>query len=134
MTSQIDVAEDGRSFTVHVSISFQSRGGRKQVIMPEGDAAVSTTMPTVDPTLVKALARAFRWQRMLEQGEYGSLAEIAEKEKINGSYVSRILRLALLSPPIVEAILNGTQPPALKLSDLLKPFSPDWNLQKSFLV
>ena len=57
--------------------------------------------------LVKALARAWRWQRLLDRGVYSSVTEIAEAERISKSYVSRILWLALLAPHIVEAVLGG---------------------------
>ena len=70
--------------------------------------------------LVKALARAFRWRRMLETGRYGTIDEIAAAEKINDSYVSRVLRLTLLAPEIVEAILDGRQPEGMMLPGLLK--------------
>ena len=63
--------------------------------------------PQVDSTLVKAIARAFRWQKMLETGQYATIKEIAKAEKINPSYVSRVLRLTLLAPATVEAILDG---------------------------
>ena len=77
----------------------------------------------VDDTLVKTLARAFRWRRLLETGDHGTVEEIARGEGINPSYVSRILRLTLLAPDIVEAILDGRQPPQLTLARLMKPFS-----------
>ena len=60
--------------------------------------------------MVKAIARAFRWRDMLESGEYATIREIADAEKINESYVGRVLRLTLLAPDIVEAILGGRQP------------------------
>src|ERR1019366_555232 len=73
---------------------------------PEG----RTLSPTRgDPALVKALARAFRWKRMMDGGRYGSINQLAAAEKINESYVSRVLRLILLAPEIVEVILDGRQ-------------------------
>jgi hypothetical protein len=62
----------------------------------------------IDSTVVKAVARAFRWQRMLESGAHGSIGELAAAERINSSYLARVLRLALLAPEIVEAMLDGT--------------------------
>jgi hypothetical protein len=83
------------------------QGGRKLVIAPDG---VETTAPVrhrVDNAMVKALAQGFRWRKLLETGVYGTIEEIAEKEKINSSYVSRLLRTTLLAPDIVESILDG---------------------------
>src|SRR5262249_11714923 len=75
--------------------------------------------------------RACRWQKLLEDGVYASLAEIAEKERINRSYLSRTIRLSLLAPEIVEAILNGSQPSTLRLADLEAPFPVDWQQQRA---
>ena len=77
------------------------------------DGAEVTAAPVtrhVDNAMVKAIARAFRWRDMLESGEYATIREIADAEKINESYVGRVLRLTLLAPDIVEAILDGRQP------------------------
>ena len=76
----------------------------------------------VDNAMVKAIARAFRWRKLLETGEYAKVAEIAEAEKINMCYVSRILRLTLLAPNIVEAILDRRQPAEMTLAALMEPF------------
>ena len=84
-----------------------------------------------DSTLIKALSRAWRWQKLLDAGAYASIAEMADKEGINRSYLSRTIRLALLAPDIVEAILNGTQPATLQLSDLERPFPIDWEAQRT---
>ena len=84
----------------------------------DGSAIVPITGPQPDGTLVKALARAWRWQRMLDYGVYASVSEIGEAENISKSYVSRILRLALLAPDIIEAILAGPAGPALMLGQL----------------
>jgi hypothetical protein len=93
--------------------------------LPEG--AVQPRRP--DNTLVKALARAFRWKRMLETGEFATIAELAEREGIAPSYMTRVLRLTLLAPDIVEAILDGKQGPEMTLARLLEPFPLEWALQ-----
>jgi len=85
----------------------------------------------VDSTLIKALARAHRWKRLLESGRFASVAELAVAEKINQSYLCRVLRLTLLAPDIVEAILDGKQPPGMQLDALLKPFPVEWKRQRT---
>ncbi|MCF6200329.1 MAG: hypothetical protein L3J67_13250 [Hyphomicrobiaceae bacterium] len=87
--------------------------------------------PVRDSTLIKGIARAHRWQRLLEEGKYLSIAELAKAEKINDSYLSRVLRLALLAPDIIETILDGQHPKSLKLTDLLKPFPMEWYRQRA---
>jgi len=73
-------------------------------------------------TLVKALARAFRWKRMLESGEFATIVELAERERIAPPYMTRVLRLTLLAPDIVEAILDGKQGPEVTLASVLGQF------------
>jgi len=94
--------------TVHIPLTVRKRGGRKIIVAPDG-TPWGPRRPQIDSTMVKALARAFRWRRMLESGTVGTVIEIATREKINPSYVSRVLRLMLLAPAIVEAILDGRQ-------------------------
>jgi hypothetical protein len=126
------VSEDGRTATVSVPVTFLQRGRRKQILTPPGEAPWSPT-PRVDTALVKAVVRAHRWRQMLEGGEYNSSAELAKAEKVNASYLSRILRLTLLSPDIVEAIVSGQQPSTLQVDDLLRPLPSLWQQQKSTL-
>lgn len=83
-----------------------------------------------DNTLVKALARAFRWKRLLESGDFATIAELAEHEGIAPSYMTRVLRLALLAPDIVEAILDGKQGPEVTLVRVLEPFPVEWEKQR----
>jgi hypothetical protein len=86
--------------------------------------------PQPDGTLVKALARAWRWQRMLDEGVYSTVSEIGDAENISKSYVSRILRLALLAPDIVEAILGGGADQPLMLERLERPLPTGWDEQR----
>ena len=79
--------------------------------------------------MVKALARAFRWRKLLEAGVYATIDEMAAAEKINASYVCRVLRLMLLAPDIVGAILDGRQPAEMTLAVLMRPFSVGWREQ-----
>jgi hypothetical protein len=111
--------------TVHVPLAFRRRGGRKVVQVPDG-SSWAPARHQVDSTLVKALARAYRWQRMLESGQYGSVAELAAAEKINPSYLARVLRLTLLSPELTQAVLDRHHGEELALARLMRPFSALW--------
>jgi hypothetical protein len=115
--------------TVHIPFRLVKRGGRKEMQMPDG----ASSQRKMDNTLVKALARAFRWKRMLESGEFVTIAELAEREGIAPSYMTRVLRVSLLAPRIIEAILDGGQGPGVTLSLVLEPFPLDWDSQISFL-
>ena len=107
MTVDHQPATDGHTITVRVPMTFRRFGGRKLVIVPEPDEVPTPEPPELDNPLIRALARAFRWRRQLEDGTRASLGDIARKEKISSSYVTRILRLSTLAPDIVESILDG---------------------------
>ncbi len=120
------MSEAVQTLTVVIPLSVKPRGGRKAIITP----ATMEVEAKQDITLIKAVARAFRWRRMLETGRFGTLAELASAEKINASYVSRVLRLTLLAPDIVEAILDGRQSEGMSLPRLMEPFSMEWDVHR----
>ena len=114
------------TIVVHVPFSIVKRGGRKQIEPPANQAAPRSA----DATLLKALARAFRWKRMLDTGEFATIAELAEREAIAISYLARVLRLTLLAPELVDAILDepGAMPTAEQV--LRGAVHQDWCVQK----
>jgi hypothetical protein len=128
MTQSVETKLDGTTLVVRIPMRFQRRGGRKRIVAPDGSAIVPTTKPQPDGTLVKALARAWRWQKLLDDDVYTGLAELADAERINRSYVCRVLRLTLLAPEIVERILDGR--PTVGLPQLMKPFPVEWERQR----
>lgn len=133
MTRRGTATNEGRTLTVRVPLTLRKRGGRKEVVAPDG-ATWGTPRPRVDNTMVKAIARAHRWKRLLESGRFASVTELAEAEKINQSYLCRVLRLTLLAPDIVEAILDGRQPSKMQLEGLLRPIPSQWSLQSRLLL
>ena len=102
------ISADGRRLTVNIPLTIRRRGGRKIVVAPQGEYPQAIQQSRIDSTLVKAIARAHRWQRLIEEGAYSTLRELAAAERISPSYVSRMLRLTLLAPQMVESILDGT--------------------------
>ena len=113
--------------TLRVPFRLAKRGGRKEMRLPEGIAPPRRT----DDALVKALARAFRWKRMIDAGRYSTIADLAAQEGIAPSYLTRILRLTLLAPDIVEAILDGKQGPEVTLARLMDGFPEAWEAQRT---
>ena len=118
-----------QAVTVTVPFSIRKRGGRKLVITPDGVTAAPMKRARVDSALLKALARGFRWRKLLETGDYATIEEIAGAENINPSYVSRVLRMTLLAPEIVETILAGKQPEGLTMARAMQPFLLEWSQQ-----
>jgi hypothetical protein len=120
------------TITVRVPLAIRKRGGRKLVVLPDG--AIQAATPTVahtraDPALVKALARAFRWQKLLDEGRYASITEMAAAERIERGFLGKMLQLTLLAPDIVEAILDGRAPPAVTLAALMPQVPTNWDQQ-----
>jgi len=133
MSRPFKLSPDGRILTVSVALKLRNRGGRKLIIAPEHSETWAPSRPRPDNAMLKALARAHRWKRLLESGEYASVIELAHAVKINESYLCRVLRLTLLAPELVEQILNGQQAVALQLGQLLKPIPASWAEQRAFI-
>jgi hypothetical protein len=121
------------SITVRVPLAIRWRAGRKTIVMPAGERGVQAVTTHADPALVKALARAFRYQRLLDEGRYASISEMAAAERIERGYLGTLLRLTLLAPDIAEAILDGRPPADQGLSALMQPFPMEWVHQRAAL-
>ena len=128
------LSKDGRTITVHIPITLRRQGGRKQVVTPAGATPWIPAPSRVDNTMVKAVVRAHRWRDMLESGDYATVRDLAKAEAINESYLGRVLRLTLLSPTLIDAILEGRQPTNLELDDLLQQFPIEWDRQLGSLT
>lgn len=121
------MSDTASTLTIRIPLTIRQRGGKKLLLAPDASAWPKGTEP--QRAMVKAVARAFRWRRMLETGQFASVDDLAAAEKINSSYVSRVLRLTLLAPNLVEAILDGRQSPELTLPTLMAPFPAEWDRQ-----
>jgi hypothetical protein len=130
MSEKPTIRVDDDGVVVHIPMTFKRRGGRKEIIMPDNAQAFDGGTPNTQKPLVIALARAFRWQELLETGKVASIASLAKRLKVDRAYVSRILNLTLLAPDIVEAIMNGEEPSGLSLAKLTKPFPVLWEDQR----
>ncbi len=127
-----EVAADGQTVDILVPMEFKVRSGRKEIIMPEG-AATELAARTNRP-LVLAIARAHRWQRLLDSGEIPGVEAIAAKTGVDRTYIGRLLRLATLAPEIVQAVLAGNEPSGLSLTRLLGDLPMDWAEQRQVLA
>lgn len=119
----------GPGLTTDIPMKFRVRSGKTVMVLPDGSRAIERKDAIVDNTMVKVIARGHRWHRMLCDGVYNTIEDLAATEKINASYVSRVARLALLAPEIVEQILEGKQPAHLTMKDLMAPFPEQWDRQ-----
>lgn len=133
MKTSAILSRDRKTLTVHVPMQFRRIGGRKQIITPSGEPPWIPARPQVNAVLIKALARAHRWGKQLDGGEHASIADLAISVGMELTYVRRILRLTLLSPAIVEIILNGKQPAGLTFEMLSRPAPIRWDLQHEWL-
>jgi len=112
-------------------MNLKRRSGRKEIIVPDGlPGTERKKSPTQEP-LVTALARAFHWQDLIDTGRYASITELADALGVDRSYVSRIMRLTLLAPDIVDAISQGREPSGLSLERLVKGMPVGWAEQRA---
>ena len=123
-----ELARDGQTVDLRVPIEFKVRGGRKEIILPPD----ANTTPDVGPRrpIVIALARAYKWQQMLDAGLVGSLAELAGEVGVDRSYAGRVLRLTSLAPDIAQAILRGVEPDGLSLAGFRAGLPVCWHEQR----
>ena len=123
----------GPGLTTDIPMKFRVRNGKAVMVLPDGSRAIERKDAIVDNTMVKVIARGHRWHRMLCDGVYNTIEDLAATEKINASYVGRVLRLTLLAPEIIEAILEGRQPVGMTMAGLLMPFPLMWAEQRAAL-
>jgi hypothetical protein len=129
MSASTKLAGTNRTLIIRVPLPPRRRGGRKFVVGPGGITWTGRRV-VIDNTIVKALGRAHRWKAMLESGDYASITDLAKAENINLSYLCRMLRLTLLAPDVIQALLDGTQNCRLQLSDFLQSIPLIWAEQR----
>jgi hypothetical protein len=125
------LSADGKTLTISIPYACQKHRSGKQIVTPDGSEWAPSAR--IDSALVQAIVRAHRWRELLETGQYGTAADLAKAEKVNDSYLSRVLRLTLLAPEIVESILDGTQPRSMELNTLMQPIPLSWEEQRAAL-
>lgn len=127
------VHQDGDCIVIHIPMTFKNRNGRRQIVLPDGIAPKHTPDDDVRCPLKVALARAFRWQKMIESGEVKSNCDLARRLKLDQSYIARTIRLTSLAPDIVDAILKGDGPNGLSLKSMRGEMPLAWNEQRKVL-
>jgi hypothetical protein len=125
----MEPGKDSQTVDIHVPMEFKTRSGRKEIILPQGAEAEPQAQP--NRPLVLALARAHRWQGMIEPGEVPSLEAIAAHQGVDRAYVSRILGLAMLAPDLTQAALKGQEPAGLPLRKLATVLPMPWDEQRA---
>lgn len=130
MSAPKQVYRAASAITVRVPLAIKNRGGHKVVVSPDGQPISSAIRPRVDSTLLRAVVQAFHWKSQLESGPFATVSELAAAEGLNGSYVSHVLRLTLLAPDLVEAVLQGRQPMMMQLETLIRNVPDCWDMQR----
>lgn len=135
VTAEPTVRRDGDAIVIDIPMALRHRGGRREIVLPPGVApAAESDADDEKPTaLVVALARAFRWQEMIESGRAESNSDLARKLKLDQSYIARTIRLTSLAPDLIEAILDGQEPEGLSLRSLRRDLPLDWDEQRRTL-
>ena len=125
-----EISGDGTSLTVTIPMAVRKRGGRKVVVSPVGAEPWAPSRPRIDNTLLRAVVQAFHWKQQLDSGQFATIIELAEAEQLDRSFVSHVLRLTLLAPELVEAILDGSQPRTMELQPLMRGLPVEWERQR----
>lgn len=120
------LAKTTKQIKIHVAYVFRGRSSQKQIKIESREREPS---PIISEPIVAAIARAYRWQRLIESGEYASVTELAKAKGINQSYACRMMKMTLLSPRLIEAALDGRLPSSITQRDLTRPTSLLWNGQ-----
>ena len=124
------VEQDGDFVVINIPMTFRKRNGRKQIVLPPGVRDESPADADARCALRVALARAYRWQKMIESGEIQSAGELARRFKLDRSYIARTIRLTVIAPDIVEAVLRGDEPDGLSLKAMRGEIPLLWEQQR----
>lgn len=133
MLTGVTVQRDDDGIVVNVPLTLKKRGGRKEVVLPQGFSSDSPMRPSHQEALVIAIARAHRWRKLLDEGKFESVSDLAREVGLDVSFAARLLRLTLLAPDIVESILMGEEPSGLSLTTLTKQLPALWEEQRTAL-
>ena len=128
--SSVTLERSDQGVRVHVPMTFRKRSGRREIIVPDGLDGTKDCAPDYHEALVIAISRAHRWKKTLDERRYGSITELARAVKINRHYMARLLRLTLLAPDIIEAVLDGIEPDDFSLNKMVGEISSLWKEQR----
>ncbi len=125
----IGLTQNEGGICVRVPMTLKRRSGRKEIVVPDGLQHSEDTGPDYHEALVIAISRAHRWKRLLDEGRYASIIEMAQALKMDRHHMARMLRLTLLAPDIIEAILAGNEPDGFSMNQLTSEIPMIWNAQ-----
>jgi len=109
---------------VVIPLTIRRRNGRPKILPPENVGTLQTRAQ--EPHIIKALGRAWAWRRKLEKGEMATVGDIAKAEKVTDRFVSRTMRLAYMSPKLLERLVIGREPPSVSLNDIIEATYLSW--------
>jgi len=118
------MTDEPDTIRVFIPLTYRHRNGKPRIIVPEAEPEFEARVQ--DPHILRALGRAWAWRRKLESGEAATIHDIAVAENVTDRFVSRMMRLAYLSPDVLERLLLWREPPALSLTDLIKASYLPW--------
>jgi len=128
--NELALTSIGGDMLVHIPMTLTKRQGRKQIVLPAGSDTIFTRQDIATDPVALAIARGFRWQELLDNGTYPTVRALAKAVKQDTAYVARTIRLTLLAPEIIEAVIVGRRPPELTLKRLTREFPVVWEDQR----
>ncbi|HRK98460.1 MAG TPA: recombinase family protein [Alphaproteobacteria bacterium] len=116
--------------TIEIPIKLRKRSGRKYITAPDGRDLSSYRKPKYQTNMMQAIVRGHQFSDMLDREPDITIKHLAQREMLDHGYVAKTIRMTQLAPDIIEAILNGRQPQAMTLAELMRPFPNCWNTQR----
>jgi len=120
-------AQTATSIRVVIPLTLRKRNGRPKILPPE-DAGLPGSQGQ-DPHVLRAIVRAWKWRRQLEEGEASTLQDIAGKERVSERFIGRMIRLAYLAPEVLEALVVKRRPPAISINEMVELAKLPWGEQ-----
>jgi hypothetical protein len=126
------MSETATSIRIVIPLTLRKRNGRPKILPPE-DAGLPGSQGQ-DPHVLRAIARAWKWRRQLEEGEASTLQDIAGKEEVSERYIGRMVRLAYLAPEVLEALVVKRWPPAISINEMVEVAKLPWGEQMAVVI
>ena len=114
---------------VFIPLAFKQKNGRPRIMAPDLEPHFQARVQ--DPHILRALGRAWAWRRKLESGEAATIHDIAKAEGVTDRFVSRMMRLAYLSPDVLERLLLWRDQPSVTIAQMIEATYLPWSEQMS---
>lgn len=118
------MSEANDTVRVFIPLAFKRKNGRPRIMAPDVEPHFQARVQ--DPHILRALGRAWSWRRKLETGEASTIQDIAKAEKVSDRFIGPMMRLAYLSPDVLERLLVSREPPPVTIVQMIDATYLPW--------